>query len=314
MVFERAVVTGGAGFLGTHVCAELLRRGSRVVCVDDFRTSSPGNVRELLDNQRFELREADVTSPFEVPGTVDLVLHLACPASPVDYLRMPIGTLRAGAFGTLHALDLAMRTNARVVVASTSEVYGDPLEHPQRETYWGNVNPIGPRSVYDEAKRFGEALAAAYRREHGTRTGIVRIFNTYGPGMRPDDGRMIPTFFRQALAGEPLTVHGTGGQTRSLCYVDDLVRGLLAMARSDEPGPVNLGNPEEVTVLEVAERVIGVTGSGSGVRHVAPMTDDPHRRCPDIALATRILGWRPEVPLRDGLRAMAVRSARPLVG
>ncbi|ONI79984.1 epimerase [Actinosynnema sp. ALI-1.44] len=313
MTFERAVVTGGAGFLGTHVCAELLRCGSHVVCVDDFRTSDAGNVRGLLDNPRFEMRVADVIEPFDVPGTVDLVLHLACPASPVDYLGMPVDTLRAGAFGTLHALELALRKNARVVVASTSEVYGDPLQHPQRETYWGNVNPIGPRSVYDEAKRFGEALTTAYRRERGVQAGIVRIFNTYGPGMRPDDGRMVPTFLRQALAGEPLTVHGTGDQTRSLCYVDDLVRGLLAMARSTEPGPVNLGNPEEVTVLEVAERVIAATGSRSAIRHVAPMADDPRRRCPDIGLATKRLGWWPEVSLRDGLRAMADRSARPLV-
>jgi dTDP-glucose 4,6-dehydratase len=240
------------------------------------------------------------------------VLHLACPASPVDYLRMPVETLRCGGFGTLHALELALRKDARIVVASTSEVYGDPLEHPQKETYWGNVNPIGARSVYDEAKRFAEALTAAFHRERRARTGIVRIFNTYGPRMRPGDGRMIPTFFRQALADEALTVHGSGTQTRSLCYVDDLVRGLLAMAESEHTGPVNLGNPEEVTVLEVARRVIEVTGSRSRVRHVEPMEDDPRRRCPDIELAQRLLGWRPEVSLHDGLRAMAGSADRLL--
>jgi dTDP-glucose 4,6-dehydratase len=310
MTFERAVVTGGAGFLGSHVCTELLRRGTHVVCVDDFRTSTRDNVRELLDNPRFESRVADVTDPIEVPGNVDLVLHLACPASPVDYLRMPVGTLRTGAFGTLHSLEFAVRRDARIVIASTSEVYGDPLEHPQRESYWGNVNPIGPRSVYDEAKRFGEALTAAFHREHDARAGIVRIFNTYGPRMRQRDGRMIPTFLRQALADEPLTVHGTGEQTRSLCYVDDLVRGLLAMAQTDCPGPVNLGNPEEVTVLEVAERVIEVTGSRSAVRHVEPMADDPRRRCPDVTAARQLLGWRPEMSLQDGLKAMIHRGRK----
>jgi dTDP-glucose 4,6-dehydratase len=313
MAFDRAVVTGGAGFLGSHVCAELVLRGTRVVCVDDFRTSTPDNLRGLLGNPAFELLAEDVSKPIDVPGEADLVLHLACPASPVDYLREPVETMRSGGFGTLHALELARRKDSRIVVASTSEVYGDPLEHPQTETYWGNVNPIGPRSVYDEAKRFGEALTAAFRREYAAPTGIVRIFNTYGPRMRSDDGRMIPTFFRQALAGEALTVHGDGSQTRSLCYVDDLVRGLLAMAESTEPGPVNLGNPEEVTVLDVAQRVIDVTGSSSRVRHVEPMTDDPRRRCPDIGLAQRLLGWHPEVSLRDGLRAMAGSSGRLLV-
>jgi dTDP-glucose 4,6-dehydratase len=287
------------------VCAELVRQGTHVVCVDDFRTSGPANVSGLLDDPAFELVVHDVSEPLAVPGSVDVVLHLACPASPVDYLSAPVETMRSGGFGTLNALELALHKRSRIVVASTSEVYGDPLEHPQTETYWGNVNPIGPRSVYDEAKRFGEALTAAFHREHAARTGIVRIFNTYGPRMRPDDGRMIPTFFRQALAGEPLTVHGDGSQTRSLCYVDDLVRGLLAMAESAHTGPVNLGNPEEVTVLDVARRVIEVTGSSSDIRHVEPMTDDPRRRCPDISLAQRLLGWRPAVSLPDGLRAMA---------
>jgi dTDP-glucose 4,6-dehydratase len=305
-------VTGGAGFLGSHVCAELVRRGTRVVCVDDFRTSTPANLRDLLDGPGFELLVRDVSESIDVPGDVDLVLHLACPASPVDYLRTPVETLRSGGFGTLRALELALRKNTRVVVASTSEIYGDPLEHPQKETYWGNVNPIGPRSVYDEAKRFGEALTAAFHREHGVRTGIVRIFNTYGPRMRADDGRMIPTFFRQALAGEELTVHGDGSQTRSLCYVDDLVRGLLAMAESEHTGPVNLGNPEEVTVLDVATRVIEVTGSRSRIRHIEPMTDDPRRRRPDVRLARRLLHWQPEVSLHDGLRAMARAADRLL--
>ncbi|MBW4720547.1 UDP-glucuronic acid decarboxylase family protein [Saccharothrix obliqua] len=299
MAFRRAVVTGGAGFLGSHVCEELLRRGTRVLCLDDFRTGSRGN---LPDHPALGVAVADVTRPLEVLGPVDLVVHLACPASPVDYLRMPVDTLRTGGFGTLHALELAHRKGARVVVASTSEVYGDPEEHPQRETYWGHVNPIGPRSVYDEAKRFGEAMTFAYRREHGVDAGVVRIFNTYGPRMRPDDGRLVPTFLRQARQGEPLTVHGDGTQTRSLCYVDDLVRGLLAMAESPHPGPVNLGNPEEVTVLEVARRVIEATGSTSTIRHVAAMVDDPRRRRPDIGLARRLLGWRPEVPLDEGLR------------
>ncbi|RKT54050.1 NAD-dependent epimerase/dehydratase family protein [Saccharothrix australiensis] len=297
MGFQRAVVTGGAGFLGSHVCEALLRRGAGVVCVDDFRTGSPDNVPEGAG-----LVVADVSKPLNLLGPVDLVLHLACPASPVDYLRTPVETMKSGGFGTLHALELAARKGARVVVASTSEVYGDPLEHPQRETYWGNVNPIGPRSVYDEAKRFGEALTCAFRREHGVDTGIVRIFNTYGPRMRPDDGRMIPTFVRQARAGVPLTVHGDGSQTRSLCHVDDLVRGLLTMADCDHPGPVNLGNPEEVTVLEVARRVIEVTGGRSGVRHVEPMEDDPRRRRPDISLAREVLGWQPEIDLAEGLR------------
>jgi dTDP-glucose 4,6-dehydratase len=297
---ERAVVTGGAGFLGSHVCDALLRDGARVVCVDDFRTGSRANVPAGVG-----VVAADVSRPLDLLGPVDLVLHLACPASPADYLRMPVDTLRTGGFGTYHALELARRKRARVVIASTSEVYGDPEEHPQRESYWGHVNPIGPRSVYDEAKRFGEAMTVAFRAEHGVDTGIVRIFNTYGPRMRAQDGRMIPTFLRQALAGEPLTVHGDGLQTRSLCYVSDLVRGLLAMARSDHPGPINLGNPAEVTVLDVARKTIEVTGSSSPIRHVESMTDDPRRRRPDISLAASVLHWQPRVPLEEGLRSFA---------
>jgi dTDP-glucose 4,6-dehydratase len=296
----RAVVTGGAGFLGSHVCDALLREDAQVVCVDDFRTGSRDNVPDGVS-----VVAADVTRPLDLLGPVDLIVHLACPASPADYLRMPVDTLRTGGFGTYHALDLARRKGARIVVASTSEVYGDPEEHPQRESYWGHVNPIGPRSVYDEAKRFGEAMTMAFRAEHGVDAGIVRIFNTYGPRMRARDGRMIPTFLRQALAGEPLTVHGDGLQTRSLCYVSDLVRGLLAMARSDHPGPINLGNPAEVTVLDVARKTIEVTGSSSVVRHVESMVDDPRRRRPDISLARQILRWQPKVPLEDGLRSFA---------
>ncbi|PWW66918.1 NAD-dependent epimerase/dehydratase family protein [Actinokineospora spheciospongiae] len=299
MGIERAAVTGGAGFLGSHVCRALLDRGVSVVCVDDLSTGSLDN---LPDDPGLEVVVADVTGELPVRGRVDLVLHMACPASPVDYLARPVGTLLTGGLGTLRALELAHRSGARIVVASTSEVYGDPVEHPQRESYWGNVNPIGPRSVYDEAKRYGEALTAAFRREHGVDTGIVRIFNTYGERMRPDDGRLVPTFVRQARAGEPLTVHGDGEQTRSLCHVDDLVAGLLAMAGSDHPGPVNLGNPEEVTVLEVARRVVEVTGSSSPLRHVAAMTDDPRRRKPDITLAGEVLGWSPKIPLDEGLR------------
>jgi dTDP-glucose 4,6-dehydratase len=299
--FQRALVTGGAGFIGSHVCERLVRERVAVVCVDNFATGSPANVSHLRERPGFRLIEHDITEPLSLPGDFDLVLHLASAASPRDYFRLPIETLRVGALGTVNALDLARRHSARFLLASTSEVYGDPHEHPQRETYWGNVNPVGPRSVYDEAKRYAEAMTSAYRREHRADTAIARIFNTYGPRMRPDDGRVIPTFIGQALAGEPLTVAGTGRQTRSLSYVDDTVRGLLALACSVHPGPVNIGNPDELTVLELAREICLRTGSESGIQHIGAAEDDPQRRCPDISLARSELGWEPEIGLGAGL-------------
>ncbi|MGL4177337.1 MAG: UDP-glucuronic acid decarboxylase family protein [Dermatophilaceae bacterium] len=298
---RRVVVTGGAGFLGSHLCERLVRNGAHVVCLDNFATGSPANVAHLLGSPRFRLVRCDVTDYVHVPDPVDLVLHFASPASPVDYLRMPIETLKVGAVGTWHALGLAKDKGARFVLASTSEVYGDPQVHPQHESYWGHVNPIGPRGVYDEGKRYGEALTTAYRSHEGVDTGIVRIFNTYGPRMRPDDGRAIPTFIRQALAGEELTVAGDGSQTRSVCYVDDLVRGILAFAATGHPGPVNLGNPEELSVRRIAEDVAAATASGSAVREIPLPVDDPKVRRPDTALAERLLGWRPQVPWAVGL-------------
>lgn len=297
----RAVVTGGAGFLGSHLCSELLARGWEVVCLDNFLTGSPANVAHLMGEERFQLVRCDVTDFIHVPGDVDLVLHFASPASPVDYLQLPIHTLKVGSIGTGHALGLAMEKGARFLIASTSEVYGDPQEHPQREDYWGHVNPIGPRGVYDEAKRYAEALTTAYRSTHGVDTAIVRIFNTYGPRMRPHDGRAIPTFIRQALAGEPITVAGDGSQTRSVCYVDDLVRGILALADSREPGPVNIGNPSERTVLRIAQDVVAATGSRSAIRFVERPVDDPTVRRPDTTRARETLGWEPLVEWQEGL-------------
>jgi dTDP-glucose 4,6-dehydratase len=312
--FERAVVTGGAGFVGAHLCELLLEEGIEVTAVDNLATSSADALEELRRHERFRFVRHDVTRPVPPDLHADVVFHLASAASPRDYLALPIETLRAGSHGTEHALDLARRDGARFVLASTSEVYGDPLEHPQREQYWGNVNPIGPRSVYDEAKRYAEALTSAYRREHGVDTGIARIFNTYGPGMRAHDGRMIPAFLDQALNGEPITVTGTGEQTRSICYVEDTVRGLLALAKSGHPGPMNIGNPYELTVRQVAERIKELTGSDSPIEHVDAVVDDPRRRCPDISLARDVLGWEPKIDVGDGLRRTATwfrRVRRP---
>jgi dTDP-glucose 4,6-dehydratase len=301
-VVRRAVVTGGAGFLGSHLCEELLERGVEVVCLDNFLTGAPENVAHLLEHPRFRLVRCDVSEYVHVPGPVDLVLHFASPASPADYLRMPIETLKVGSLGTLHTLGLAREKGARYVLASTSEVYGDPLEHPQAESYWGNVNPVGPRGVYDEAKRFSEALTTAYRLSRDTDTGIVRIFNTYGPRMRPGDGRAIPTFMAQALAGEPLTVAGDGSQTRSVCYVDDTVAGIIALALSEEPEPVNIGNPTEISMADLARRIVDLTGSSSSIELVPLPVDDPKVRRPDTTRARTLLGWEPQVELDDGLR------------
>ncbi|MGA4800119.1 UDP-glucuronic acid decarboxylase family protein [Streptomyces lavendulocolor] len=300
--WEHAVVTGGAGFVGSHLCHALLDSGAAVTCVDDFSTGRPENISGLLDHPGFTLVEANVSEPFSVDRPPDLVLHFASPASPADYLRLPLHTLETGSLGTRHALALAHRSDARFLLASTSEVYGDPQQHPQNERYWGNVNPVGPRSVYDEAKRFGEALTTAEAEVHGTDAGIVRLFNTYGPRMRGHDGRAVPTFVRQALAGEPLTVTGDGLQTRSLCYIDDTVHGILAAAAHGLRGPVNIGNPTEITMLELARLVIGLTGSDSEIRFIERPTDDPAVRCPDITLARDKLQWEPRVDAEEGLR------------
>ena len=297
----RVVVTGGAGFLGSHLCTALRAQGAEVVALDSFVTGTPQNVAHLIEDPLFRLVRCDVTDFIHVPGEVDLVLHFASPASPVDYLRIPVQTLKTGSLGTWHAIGLAKDKSARFVLASTSEVYGDPQVHPQPEEYWGHVNPIGPRGVYDEGKRFGEALATAYRQHEGVDTGIVRIFNTYGPRMRPNDGRAIPTFIRQALRGEPLTVAGDGSQTRSVCFVDDLVRGILAFAATDHPGPVNLGNPDEMSVRRIAEDVLRVTGSSSPIERIPLPVDDPRVRRPDPTRAAEMLGWRPVVPWLEGL-------------
>ncbi len=298
---ERVVVTGAAGFLGSHLCERLLAQGCEVIALDNLLTGSAGNIAHLIPRERFRFVKCDVTNYVHVPDEVDLVLHFASPASPIDYLKLPIETLKVGSIGTLPALGLAREKGARFLLASTSETYGDPQVHPQPETYWGHVNPVGPRGVYDEAKRYAEALTRAYRTYHGVDTTIVRIFNTFGPRMRPDDGRAIPTFIRQALAGEPLTVAGDGSQTRSVCYVDDLVEGVLRLAFSDHPGPVNIGNPTEMSVLDLARLVIDVTGSSSSIDFIPRPQDDPHVRQPDITLAREVLGWKPEVDITDGL-------------
>ncbi len=295
------LVTGGAGFLGSHLCDELLRRGHRVICVDNLETGSLANI-EHIRVPEFEFLQLDIIEPYFVEEPVDFVYHLASPASPIDYLRLPLHTLKVGSQGTHHSLGLAKAHRARFLLASTSEVYGDPREHPQKESYWGHVNPIGPRGVYDEAKRYAEALTMAYHRQQGVDTAIVRIFNTYGSRMRPHDGRAIPTFLRQALQDRPITVFGDGSQTRSFCYVDDLVRGIIALAESGFHNPVNVGNPDEFTLLELAETVVEVTGSRSEIVFEALPTDDPQVRQPDITLAGEILGWKPEIDLREGLR------------
>jgi dTDP-glucose 4,6-dehydratase len=297
----RVVVTGGAGFLGSHICDFLISRGDSVVCVDDLSTGRLANVQHLLDLSGFEFVDSDVSALLEVDGPVDVVAHFASPASPPDYHQRPLETLAVGSRGTENALRLAQRHEARFVLASTSEVYGDPAVHPQREDYWGNVNPIGPRSVYDEAKRFAEALTMAYRRTLGVNTGILRIFNTYGPRMRPHDGRVVTSFITQALNGDPLTIYGDGSQTRSFCYVDDLVRGISSMLRSTVTGPINLGNPGEFTVLQLAERVLELTGSSSGIEFHRLPVDDPTRRRPDITRAREGLGWEPLIGLAEGL-------------
>ena len=295
-----AVVTGGAGFLGSHLSEYLLREGHRVICVDNLDTASLENIEHIRD-ESFVFVNHDMIEHVELAGSVDFVFHLASPASPIDYLRLPLHTLKVGSYGTHNALGLAKFKRARFLLASTSEVYGDPQVHPQPETYWGNVNPIGPRGVYDEAKRYAEAMTMAYHRQQGVDTCIARIFNTYGPRMRPHDGRAIPTFLRQAVENKPLTVYGDGSQTRSFCFIDDLIRGLYLLATSDEHLPVNLGNPEERTLLELAETVIRVTGAKSEIVFEALPTDDPQVRQPDITRARQLLGWEPEVELEEGL-------------
>ncbi|HVS01518.1 MAG TPA: UDP-glucuronic acid decarboxylase family protein [Thermoanaerobaculia bacterium] len=297
-----AVVTGGAGFLGSHLCDRLLAEGHRVVCVDNFVTSGPENVEHLRAEPRFRLLRHDVSQPLHVDEPVDCVLHFASPASPVDYLELPIQTLKVGSLGTHNTLGLAKAHDARFLLASTSEVYGDPLVHPQPESYWGNVNPVGPRGVYDEAKRFAEAMTMAYHRYHRLDTRIVRIFNTYGPRMRAGDGRVVPTFIHQALAGEPLTVYGDGSQTRSFCFVSDLVDGIYRLLESGEHDPVNVGNPQEMTVLEFAAEIRRLTGSRSEIAFEPLPVDDPKIRQPDITRARTVLGWQPRVSLEEGLQ------------
>jgi dTDP-glucose 4,6-dehydratase len=305
----RVVVLGGSGFVGSHLCDHLLARGDEVVCVDDFSTGRRANVAHLADHDRFSLVEADISRGIPVEGPVTGVFNLASPASPPDYLALPLQTLSVGSEGTRHGLELAHRHGARFLMASTSEVYGDPEVHPQSESYWGRVNPIGPRSVYDEAKRFSEALTMAHHRTLGTDVAIVRIFNTYGPRLRPDDGRVVSNFLLQAMRGEPLTVYGDGSQTRSLCYVEDEVRGLVALFDSSLTGPVNIGNPDEYTVLQLAKTIIDLLGSDSTVEHRPLPTDDPTRRRPDISIARAELGWEPTTSLEDGLSRTAAYLA-----
>jgi len=302
----RTLITGGAGFIGSHLCDRLLAEGHDVIAMDNLRTGSIANIAHLAGHPRFSFIKHDVTNYIYLAGKLDNVLHLASLPSPVDYLNYPIQTLKVGALGTHNSLGLAMAKGARFLLASTSEVYGDPLVHPQTEEYWGNVNPVGPRGVYDESKRFAEALTMAYHRSHNVETRIVRIFNTYGPRMRADDGRVVPNFIRQALRGDPLTVYDDGSRTRAFCYVDDLVDGIVRLLASDLAEPVNIGNPVELTILEIAQLIVQLAGSGSEISFVVPKDertrDDPKQRCPDIARARTLLGWEPRVALEEGLR------------
>jgi dTDP-glucose 4,6-dehydratase len=309
-----SLVTGGAGFLGSHLCDALLERGHRVICVDNLETGSLRNIAHIRRPEFVHLN-VDIIEPYFVDEPVDFVYHLASPASPIDYLRIPLHTMKVGSYGTHNTLGLAKKHRARFLIASTSEVYGDPQVHPQPESYWGHVNPIGPRGVYDEAKRYAEALTMAYHRQQGVDTAIMRIFNTYGPRMRAQDGRAIPTFLRQALQDKPITVFGEGSQTRSFCYVSDLIDGMIRLAESGEHLPTNVGNPDEFTLLELAHTVIEVTGSRSEIVHEALPTDDPQVRQPDIARARQVLGWEPVVPLREGLqRTIEQSGVASLVG
>lgn len=303
------LVTGGAGFLGSHLADALIARGHRVICVDNLETGTLRNIEHLRGDQ-FEFRQIDIIEPYFIDEPIDFVYHLASPASPIDYLRLPLHTLKVGSYGTHHTLGLAKAHRARFLIASTSEVYGDPEVHPQHESYWGNVNPIGPRGVYDEAKRYAEALTMAYNRYQGVNTALMRIFNTYGPRMRANDGRAIPTFLRQALQDKPLTVFGDGSQTRSFCYVDDLIEGMIRLAESSEHDPVNIGNPNEFTLLELAEVIIELTGSKSEIVFQALPTDDPKVRRPDISRAKELLDWEPSVQLREGLEKTLELSER----
>jgi dTDP-glucose 4,6-dehydratase len=311
---QRALVTGGAGFLGSHLCDRLLDEGIDVVCMDNLITGSMENIEHLVGREGFRFVKQDVTDFIHVPGRLDYILHFASPASPIDYLNLPIQTLKVGSLGTHKALGLAKSKGSRFLLASTSEVYGDPKIHPQPETYWGNVNPVGPRGVYDEAKRFAEAITMAYQRHHGVDTRIVRIFNTYGPRMRAGDGRVVPAFINQALEGQPLTAFGDGTQTRSFCFVSDLIEGIWRLLSSDHRDPVNIGNPSEMTVLEFAHEIIRLTGSKSDIVFEPLPVNDPKVRQPDISLAREVLGWEPTVSLEDGLREtiayFAARSAR----
>ena len=308
----RAVITGGAGFLGSHLCDKLLANGWDVLCVDNLVTGSDANIAHLEHNEHFRILRHDVSRYIDVPGPVDYVLHFASPASPVDYLKLPIPTLKVGALGTHNALGLALAKKAKFFLASTSESYGDPLVSPQPETDWGNVNPIGPRGVYDEAKRYAEAMTMAYHRFHGLDTRIVRIFNTYGPRMRLNDGRALPNFIYQALTGQAITVYGDGTQTRSFCYVSDLIEGIYRLMQSDDHEPTNIGNPQEITIHEFAERVNALTGTNSPIKFEPLPQDDPKRRCPDITKAKKLLGWEPKVGLDEGLRLTLDYSRKQL--